>query len=238
MCGIAGIVHPERDHPVDADVLCAMRDLMTHRGPDDAGIILDNNAGLAHRRLSIIDLSERGHQPMSTQDGRYHIVYNGEIYNYLELRQPLEADGIRFRSNTDTEVLLHLFAREGASMLDKLNGMFAFAVWDTRDRSLFLARDRLGIKPLYYANTPGFFAFASEIKAFIPTGLDLSFDENSITELLLFRYVAGERTVFRNVSRLLPGHFLRMDRNGISARRWWNWRGCRGWGPTSSSRCR
>lgn len=149
MCGICGIAYHDLVHIPDEVLLTTMRDSMTHRGPDDAGNYMGKGIALASRRLAILDLSERGHMPMSTPDGRYWIVYNGEVYNYRELRQGLAAKGYTFQSNTDTEVLLHLYAEYGPLMLDFLNGMFALAIWDSRERTLFLARDRLGIKPLY-----------------------------------------------------------------------------------------
>ena len=155
MCGICGILYPDRTRPVDQRLLVQMRDVLTHRGPDDAGYYLGPGIGLGSRRLAILDLSDRGHMPMSTPDGRFWIVYNGEVYNYRELRAPLEAAGHRFRSTTDTEVLLNLFAAEGPAMLQRLNGMFAFAIWDATERQLFIARDRLGVKPLFYALNHG-----------------------------------------------------------------------------------
>src|SRR5262249_28653876 len=141
----------DRESLISSEGLLAMRDSLSHRGPDDAGHYLASGIGLGSRRLSILDLSDRGHMPMSTSDGRYVIVYNGEVYNYRELRSDLESRGYHFRSNTDTEVLLYLYIDQGPPMLESLNGMFAFAIWDNEDRTLFLARDRLGVKPLYYA---------------------------------------------------------------------------------------
>src|SRR5947207_3100164 len=165
MCGLCGIVHRDPAKLVGERDLFAMRDSMRHRGPDDAGHYLGSGVALGSRRLSILDLSERGRMPMSTMDGRYVVVYNGEVYNSPDLRQRLLAKGYTFRSHTDTEVVLYLYADEGPAMLDRLNGMFAIAVWDTRDRTLFLARDRLGIKPLYYTSDGETFRFASEQKA-------------------------------------------------------------------------
>src|SRR2546423_10949085 len=160
MCGIAGAVWNRPGSPITEATIVSMQDSMYHRGPDDAGHWIGEGAALASRRLAIVDLSERGHMPMFSEDGRYCIVYNGEVYNYREIRPLLEGRGYRFRSNTDTEVLLALYAEEGASMLDRLNGMFAFAIWDSVDRKLFLARDRLGIKPLYYSEHDGALYFA------------------------------------------------------------------------------
>jgi len=221
MCGICGVVHQNPAYPVQKDSLLAMRDTLTHRGPDDAGHYLAPGIALGSRRLAILDLSERGHMPMSTLDGRYWIVHNGEVYNYQELRRALEARGHNFRSNTDTEVVLHLYAEEGPALLDRLNGMFAFAIWDNRERTLFLARDRLGIKPLYYAWYEDALYFASEEKALFAAGVPTRFDHAVWDELLCFRYVAGERTPFVEVRRLLPGHYLLWRNGQASIRRWW-----------------
>ncbi len=222
MCGICGIVYSDRDRIPSERTLLEMRDSLTHRGPDDAGHYIAPGIALGTRRLAILDLSERGHMPMSTSDGRYWITYNGEVYNYRELRARLEQQGHVFLSNTDTEVVLNLFAREGASMLERLNGMFAFAVWDKQERTLFVARDRMGIKPLYYSTNGGAFHFASEEKALFAAGVTPQFDSNSWEELLCFRYVAGENTPFEGVKRLLPGHFLRWKDGGVQVKRWWN----------------
>jgi len=199
-----------------------MRDSLRHRGPDDAGDYREPGVALGSRRLSIIDLSERGRMPMSTPDGRYVIVHNGEVYNFKELRAALQTKGHTFRSQTDTEVLLNLFVEHGPEMLGRLNGMFAFAIWDSRERSLFLARDRLGIKPRYYAIHHGDLYFASEEKALFQAGIPARFDSSTWEELLCFRYVAGERTPFESVRRLLPGHFAIWKDGRLSIRRWWN----------------
>ena len=221
MCGICGIVYADSERPVSRDVLMRMRDVMAHRGPDDQGIFLDGNVGLGHRRLSILDLSERGHQPMGTPDGRLWIVYNGEIYNFKELRYWLEGRGKQFRSDTDTEVLLYLYELEGPTMLDRLNGMFAFAIWDCQEQTLFAARDRLGIKPFYYTIQDGAFFFASEEKALFAAGLRPEFDHTTWEELLCFRYVAGERTPYAGIERLLPGHYLLVCHGETRIFRWW-----------------
>ena len=161
MCGICGIAHSDPTYPISGSTLVAMRDIMEHRGPDDAGSYVAPGVGLGSRRLAILDLSPRGHMPMATADGRYQIVYNGEVYNYRELRSTLEARGITFTSNSDTEVILKLFEADGPAMLGRLNGMFAFAIWDSVRRTLFCARDRLGVKPFYYSMQDGAFFFAS-----------------------------------------------------------------------------
>lgn len=222
MCGICGIVSPDRNYPIDTRTLLAMRDSLVTRGPDDAGLYVRGGVGLGSRRLAILDLSERAHMPMSTRDERYWITYNGEVYNYPELRTELEARGYTFDSNSDTEVVLKAFVEYGPAMLDKLNGMFAFAIWDQRDRSLFLGRDRLGIKPLYYANHAGNFFFASEEKALFAAGVAREFDTETWEELLYFRYVAGDRTPYVGVKRLLPGHYLTWSDGHFQTRRWWH----------------
>lgn len=222
MCGIAGIVHSDPTYRVGRDRLIAMRDELVHRGPDDYGVFLDDGIGLASRRLAILDLSPRGKMPMETADGRYVIVYNGEVYNFRELRPLLEAKGVRLTSDSDTEVVLNLFALEGPAMLDRLNGMFAIAIWDRVEQSLFLARDRVGVKPLVFARSGGEFLFASEAKALLAAGVEEALDDSTLEELLTFRYVAGARTPNRGIERLLPGHWLTWKNGSLETRRWWS----------------
>jgi asparagine synthase (glutamine-hydrolysing) len=206
MCGIAGIFL--RDASCDPALLTRMRDVMTHRGPDDADNFVSGPVGLGHRRLSIIDLGT-GHQPMQTADGRYTIVFNGEIYNYRELRRELEARGAQFRTQSDTEVILTLQALDGDAAVARLNGIFAYAIWDRDRRRLLLARDRAGIKPLYYAQSPLGFAFASEIKALFESGLvQPRIEPKHLLEYLVFRHVAGPENLFADVLALPPGHLL------------------------------
>src|SRR5512138_326969 len=166
MCGICGIVARDPRGTVDQAAVERMTRALRHRGPDGEGTHVSGPAGLGHTRLAIIDVSDAGLQPMFNEDGRYAIVFNGEIYNYVELREQLVSRH-EFRSHTDTEVVLHLFEEEGAACLARLNGMFAFAIWDAQERALFAARDRLGIKPFYYATDGDRFLFASEIKAMV-----------------------------------------------------------------------
>lgn len=222
MCGFCGVVRADGAIPLDEAQLVAMRDVLHHRGPDDSGLLLAPGVALGSRRLAILDLSPRGHMPMSTPDGRYTIVYNGEAYNFRSLRPALEARGYRFVSDCDTEVVLALYATEGPAMLSKLNGMFAFAIWDAQERTLFLARDRLGIKPLYYAFHNGALYFASEEKSLFAAGVPREFDSSTWEELLCFRYVAGERTPFSGVKRLLPGHWMQWRAGEARTHRWWN----------------
>lgn len=222
MCGIGGILHFERDHPVDETQLISLRDSMAHRGPDGAGIYINGECGLVHRRLSVIDLSERSAQPFLSADGRFVIVYNGEIFNYQELRSELQKLGYVFRTTSDTEVLLYSFIHFREACLEKFNGMFAFAIWDNQERSLFIARDRVGIKPFYYSLNTESFVFASEPKAIFRSGIKPEVNRDVLDELLLFRYVAGQQTVFKNVYRLLPGHAGWVKDGNLHCFRWWS----------------
>ncbi len=204
MCGIAGFVGS-----FDQAVLQDMNYLQAHRGPDDAGIWYDpsKRVGLAHRRLSIIDLSPAGHQPMWDMTRQAVICFNGEIYNYQELRVELERDGYQFGSTTDTEVILNLYLRDGVACLERLNGIFAFALWDTRVHQLLLARDSLGVKPLYYAFTRRGVVFASEIKALVRvTDLDTALDTEALLYYIAYLYAPYPHTPLRAVRKLPPGH--------------------------------
>jgi asparagine synthase (glutamine-hydrolysing) len=222
MCGICGIVRPSHAPPVDQEQLFRMHKSQLHRGQDDSGFYINGTVGLASQRLSILDLSPRGHMPMSSHDGRYWIVHNGEVYNYRELRKELEREGHHFKSNTDTEVVLELFRREGPAMLAKCNGMFAFAIWDSEERSMFIARDRQGVKPLVYVESESALIFASEEKALIAGGIPAEFDYTTWEELLYFRYVAGAKTPFKGIKRLLPGHYLLWKEGTLTLRCWWS----------------
>jgi len=223
MCGIAGIYNHSSSAPVQPEQLLAMMHSLGHRGPDGQGHLIKNEIGLGHRRLSIIDLSDRGRQPMSTPDGRFHISYNGEVYNYLELRAKLQERGVRFRSDTDTEVILHWFALKGADSLHSLNGMFAFAIWDSQQKCLFLARDRMGIKPLYYAVTKNGFLFASEVKALLASGMiSAEVDTSKIDKFMTFGYVPAQRTMFKGIHKLLPGHWLKVTPDDIKCECYWD----------------
>ena len=209
MCGICGTLERDHNRPADPARLRRMTSRIRHRGPDGEGFHLDGPLGLGHRRLSIIDLSDAGSQPMSTADGRLWIVLNGEIYNYRELRTELEGRGHTFRSQTDTEVLLHLYADHGPDCLRRLIGMFAFAVWDAQARRLFAARDHFGIKPFYYTVTPTTFAFASEVKALLgPDLIRAELDPAGFADYVTFQFTMGDKTLFRDVRKLLPGHYL------------------------------
>lgn len=209
MCGIAGLFNLD-GAPADAAALDAMAGAMRHRGPDAGGVTLCGPAGFGHRRLSVIDLTG-GAQPMQTPDGAFTIVFNGEIYNFLQLRNRLETQGIALRTRSDTEVLLHLYAAEGPAMLERLEGMFAFAVWDARRRELFLARDRLGKKPLFYFHDRARFAFASELHALRKApGFPAAVRPEAVREFLTYQYIPCPRTIYRDVHKLPPGCWLRI----------------------------
>src|ERR1700723_4651534 len=197
MCGICGKLEFDRNASVGAPLIRTMLDTIRHRGPDDQGVYVSPQVGLGHARLSIIDLAG-GHQPLSNEDGTVWIVFNGEIYNYKELREGLLARGHRFKSESDTEVIVHLYEEYGTDCVQKLRGMFAFALWDAAKRTLFLARDRVGIKPLYYYRGKSFFSFSSEIKAILTDpAVDREVDPKIIDRFLTYYYVPGAETLLR-----------------------------------------
>ncbi|MCB1227488.1 MAG: asparagine synthase (glutamine-hydrolyzing) [Verrucomicrobiales bacterium] len=225
MCGIAGILESAGS---DRDTLLSRLEALTtalqHRGPDDRGtwVAPDGVAGLAHVRLSILDLSGAGHQPMPTPEGTLHITFNGEIYNFQELRAALERDGVAFHTRTDTEVLLRLYERDGTAMLAKLRGMFAFAIWDSAKRCCFLARDPLGIKPLYYTMRGGRLAFASELRALQAAGLTGSdLDAGALMGYFQTGSVAEPHTLLANVHSLEAGHYLLWEDGRLAKRCYW-----------------
>lgn len=225
MCGIAGIVD-FGGKPVAADELSRLTDLLAHRGPDGAGawFSADHTVGLGHRRLAVIDVSDRGSQPMLSGDGRYTIVFNGEIYNFLELRRELENTGAVFRSDSDTEVILSAWSAWGEDMLNRFNGMWALAIYDNKTRELFLARDRFGIKPLLYVATQYRFIFASEQRALVRSRLtSTSVDAVVAAHLMVnpFGVEGSERTLCKEVRRLQGGHLLRLRQGRVQLRRWW-----------------
>lgn len=223
MCGLAGILRNQTRRPVDAAEIEPMTRILAHRGPDGSGVFNDRYFGMGHRRLSIIDTSTRAAQPMTTSDGSLVIAFNGEIYNYIELRENLVARGVTFRTSSDTEVLLELFRAEGPECLKKLNGMFAIAIWDKRRSSLFLARDHIGIKPLYVARHADGLTFGSEIKSLL---LDPCVARRPNTRVLdaylRFGYVPGEQTMFDGITRLLPGHYMLVEGDSAVVRRYWD----------------
>lgn len=220
MCGIAGIIDFKTEQ-IDSTLLKQMGDAIAHRGPDDSGIETNHHMGVVHRRLSIIDVSQAAHQPMQRRN-RYTLVYNGEIYNYTDFILELAHKGYAFYSSSDTEVLLYLYMEYGAAMLQRLNGMFAFAIWDNVKQELFVARDRMGVKPLYYHYTQHHFYFASEIKSIFAAGIRAEINENQIPEWLFYRYIAGEQTLYKGIYQLLPGHYaIVSSQGGLITKRWY-----------------
>lgn len=222
MCGICGIYNYGSGVPVEKADLKAMNDLIVHRGPDDEGYYTDRNVGLAMRRLSIIDLST-GHQPLSNEDGTVWVVLNGEIYNFQELRRGLEARGHKFKTKTDTEVLVHLYEEKGPDFPKELRGMFAAAVWDTKRRRLVLARDRIGKKPLFYALTPGFVAFGSELRALLAVkDMPRDIDLRAVDAYLTLQYVPSPLSVFKGIQKLPPASVLVLEDGKAEVSRYWN----------------
>ncbi len=223
MCGICGFAS---SRPISRDSLNAMNGLLLHRGPDDGGVftttIRERHFGLAHRRLSVLDLSDSGRQPMQTEDGAYILVFNGEIYNYESIRRELEAAGEVFRSRSDTEVLLKGWRRWGEAILSKCNGMFAFAVLNRETGELFLARDRMGVKPLFYYLDEGSLVFASELKA-IAACPEIRAEVNAavLPDYLYQGYITGEETIYKKIYRLLPGHCAVYSGRQLRTRQWW-----------------
>ncbi|MCU0320942.1 MAG: asparagine synthase (glutamine-hydrolyzing) [Chitinophagaceae bacterium] len=224
MCGIAGILHFDKTKTVNETALTVCRDTMYHRGPDSGNNYIESNIGLAHRRLNIIDLTSQANQPMFSNNGNYVLTFNGEIYNYIELRNKLEQEHqVVFRTNSDTEVLVEMYAHYGKEMLNYLNGMFAFAIWDKAKREIFIARDRVGIKPLFYSINSEQLVFASEIKPLLKVYVQPEILESALNELLFFRFVSGENTLFKDLKRLLPGHYLIVSEDGKQQNVcWWN----------------
>lgn len=221
MCGICGIVHTDTAEPVDATILETMNDALRHRGPDDSGLWTEGPAGLAARRLSILDL-ENGHQPMLNEDGSLVLVFNGEIYNFQELRAELEAKGYRFRTQCDTEVVLKACEAYGDDAVQRFNGMFAFAVYDTKRRRLFLARDRLGIKPLHYAFRDGVFAFASELDSLLRSrAVTGTLNPAALDAYFTYLYVPEPDCVFEGVHKLGPGETLVLENGRIATQAYW-----------------
>jgi asparagine synthase (glutamine-hydrolysing) len=222
MCGIAGIHERDRRRRVEPAVGRAMLSAIVHRGPDDEGLHAEEWVALGARRLSIIDLPG-GAQPIANEDGSVVVAFNGEIYNYRALRERLRRNGHTLRTEGDTEVIVHLYEELGEECVQELDGMFAFAVWDGRRRRLLLARDRLGIKPLYYADGDGRLLFGSEIKALLQhPGVEASLDHDALAAFLLLKYVPAPRTMFSGIAALPPGHLLTSDETGVRVRRWWD----------------
>lgn len=224
MCGICGIINHQRDRVVERHEIQAMSDAIIHRGPDDAGLYLNGAAGLGMRRLAIIDVSS-GQQPIYNEDRSAAIVLNGEIYNHLELRRELEARDHQFRTHADTEVILHAWEEYGDACPTYLNGMFAFAIWDERQQRLFIARDRLGKKPLYYHHDGHRLLFASEIKAILQVpGVPREIDPQALDHFLTFEYIPAPLSIFRAIRKLPQGHWLKLQDGRLEVRRYWSLR--------------
>ncbi len=224
MCGIVGILRLD-NQPINEKRLIKMRDRMIHRGPDDAGVHIDGQVGLGHRRLAIIDLTPGGHQPMLSDNGRIALVFNGEIFNYLELREELIRKGHHFRSTSDTEVIIHQYLEDGESCVDKFNGMFAFALWDSRKQILFAARDRLGIKPLYFFKDQRQFIIASELKAIIEDPeVPRDPDPRGIADYFFAGKPLGDKTMFKSIYQVEPGYLLTVDgkSGSVKTRKYWD----------------
>lgn len=223
MCGITGIYSP--NIPVDPSVLWSMTRTLSHRGPDDSGTYVseDGAVGLGHTRLSIIDLSERGRQPMASDDLRIQVSYNGEIYNYRELREELRSMGHVFRTGSDTEVLVRSYEQWGIECLQRFIGMFALAIWDGRENRLYLARDRVGIKPLYYYREDGLFLFGSELKAIMNhRGFSRRISRDGLSLFLRYDYIRSPYTIFENTFKLEPGHYLCLQNGQLEKHRYWD----------------
>lgn len=222
MCGIAGLFDPSGSGLVSAPLLKAMTDQMVHRGPDDEGFYVSGPVGLGHRRLSIIDLAE-GHQPLTNEDGTVWVVFNGEIYNFLDLRKSLMAKGHVFKTSTDTEVIVHLYEEKGEDCFRELRGMFAIAIWDEPKRKLILGRDRVGKKPLFYHYNGSRIVFGSEIKAILQVpGISRDVDLEALSDYFSLLYVPAPKTIYKQVRKLLPGHYLTISNHGLKDVEYWD----------------
>ncbi|NMB92384.1 MAG: asparagine synthase (glutamine-hydrolyzing), partial [Parcubacteria group bacterium] len=225
MCGITGIYIVNNPSEVNKDTLIKMRDSLIHRGPDDSGLYIsqDKKVGLGFRRLAIIDLSPLGNQPMTNEDQTLWLIFNGEIYNFQEIKEDLIKKGHQFKSKTDSEVLLHLYEEKGEKCLDDLNGMYAFVIWDEKNKKLFASRDRLGIKPFYYYYQDGIFLFGSEIKAILQNPVvKREPDLEGISHYLTFACTPAPFTLFKNIKKLPVAHYLTLDKFGhLETQRYW-----------------
>lgn len=222
MCGIVGVYYFDRAHPVDRGLLSRQNDSIAHRGPDDGGIYTENGLGLCQRRLSIIDIGG-GHQPMWDVEHRVGIVFNGEIYNYRELQKELESHGHRFVTNSDTEVIIHAFRQWGDKCVDRLRGMFAFAIIDRKTRTMLIARDRLGKKPLYYYRDQERIVFASEMKAILTDpSIPRVLDPNAVVDYFAYNYVPGPQTILRNIYKLPAGSLMVITEQGVEEHEYWD----------------
>jgi asparagine synthase (glutamine-hydrolysing) len=222
MCGIAGILNLTNPNSISEDLLSRMISIIRHRGPDECGMYTDALIGLGHARLSIIGL-KGGAQPIGNEDGSLWIVYNGEAFNYIELKEDLIKKGHTFSTETDTEVILHLYEELGPGCLEKINGQFALAIWDSSKKELFLARDRVGIRPLYYSQVNGRFLFASEIKAiFMHSGVKREIDPQSLFQVFNFWTTLTPKTIFKDIYELSPGHYMIIKDGRITQKPFWS----------------
>src|SRR5688572_7454371 len=220
MCGIAGIFGLS-DRQKAGELIQRMNDKIAHRGPDDQGIYVDDQVALGHRRLAIIDLSPLGHQPMQSADGNLEIIYNGEIYNFMEVRN--EITDYPFKTKSDTEVILAAYIKWGKDCVSHLNGMFAFAIWDKKNKTLFIARDRLGIKPVYYFHQDGILLFASEIRSLLESGIvPRNINKQGIADYFTYQTVHAPQTIIENIFMLMPGHHLTISKSGMMIEEFWN----------------
>lgn len=224
MCGITGVIYLDNSRKTESSVLKNMTDAIVHRGPDDEGFYVNNNVGLGFRRLSIIDLNT-GHQPLSNEDDSVWIIFNGEIYNYLEQREILKSKGYKFKTATDTEVILHLYEEYGVNCLQYLRGMFAFAIWDSKKEELFCSRDRFGIKPFYYYMDSEKFVFGSEIKAILKCGnIDKTLSYDALDSYFAFGYITSDLSIYKKIKKLQPAHYLQLSFRkivSIEIKRYW-----------------
>jgi asparagine synthase (glutamine-hydrolysing) len=222
MCGIAGIYNYKTLEAVSSRLLKAMNDTLVHRGPDDEGFYFSDEIGLAHRRLSIIDVAA-GHQPMTNEDDTVWVIFNGEIYNFPELHEALEAKGHQFKTHSDTEVIVHLYEERGEECFRELRGMFAIAIWDKRERKLVLGRDRVGKKPLYYYHDGSKIVFASEIKAILQVPrVSRDLDLQALSDYFSFLYVPAPKSIFKSIRKILPGHYLTVSSQGLRETQYWD----------------
>ncbi|MGH7128784.1 MAG: asparagine synthetase B family protein, partial [Planctomycetaceae bacterium] len=221
MCGLAGVLFTEGSRPIDPSCLRWMARQIAHRGPDAEGVWSGAGVGLAHRRLSIIDLAG-GDQPIANEDGSVQVVFNGEIYNYRELKRDLEGRGHRFRTSSDTEVLVHLYEEHGAGLVQRLRGMFAFALWDERRQRLLLARDRVGLKPLYWYRDDETLLFGSEIKALLAALPHRRLNEAAVADFLTFLWVPDPDTLYDGIHQLPAGHWREHADGRLVVRQYWD----------------
>lgn len=222
MCGICGILSLSQGSHIDRDTILSMNNTLTHRGPDDSGVYVGNDVGLGMRRLSVIDLST-GKQPIHNEDKTVWIVCNGEIYNYMILRKELEEKRHRFYTNSDTETIIHLYEEYGEKFIEKLNGMFAIALWDEKRKKLLLVRDRFGVKPLYYSKKSNKIFFASEIKALLQVSeISKELNLKALDYYLTFLSIPAPESIFKDIKKILPGHYLRVENGNVDVKRYWN----------------